>query len=188
MADGSDPNAGHNIELTDEQRSQQFQELVALMEKHEADAKVSNEKKGKVRKTIKAMGFTLANVDAVLRLSNLPRQEQEGNAIEQRKIMEILKVPFGNQMKFDFEASAKSKPKELDKRDIADAIAKGFKVGRSGGSPEDNPHETTTERGQAWLEGFNEGAPIAKAAMERQNQLDSEQEFDDEDPVEDEED
>jgi ribosome modulation factor len=142
------PSAGHNSELSEAEKQALFlrglTELEGMIaDKDEIMSDIRNQ-----RKRIISYGFTTADINFALGL----RKKDDAESIEKRRreamIARFLGHPIGTQADiFD----------ELDRTPAADkALAEG-KIAGAEGQAMSPPYDQSTEQGQQWLKGWQEG-------------------------------
>lgn len=147
---------GHNGPSHDDIRMA-ANKMVALQEEREQ----VNLKISKYRKTLKAEGFTLGVLDAVVKMLEWTPEEVKAHYAEREWYAEALRYPVGSQLEFfGTEATPDLVREQLKWRNI------GLKNGLAGiGWPDQAPDGCPPECVQSYGEGHEEGAGMVRRAF-----------------------
>ncbi len=139
-------------------------QMVALRAEREA----VNTKISKFRKGLKAQGFTLGVLDAVITMLEWSPEEIKAHFAERDWYAEALRYPVGTQLEFfGTDATPDLVREQLKWRNV------GFKNGLVGkGWPDESPDGCPPECDQSYGEGWEEGAGTTRRAfLEKQKAL-----------------
>lgn len=154
---------GHNGPSHDDIRMA-ANKMVALHAEREA----VNTKISKFRKGLKAEGFTLGVLDAVIKMLEWSPEEIKAHFAERDWYAEALRYPIGSQLEFfGTEATPDLVREQLKWRNI------GFKDGLAGiGWPDQAPDGCAPECHKSYGEGHEEGqGTVRRAFIEKQKAL-----------------
>ncbi len=155
--EGPAPSEGHNLIGIDQN---DFNGWVAKIAAVEAECKIANQKRTKLRKQMRTEGVKLGVFDAMRKLVELDRTEQAEQLSHSRYYLEWLRSPLGHQITMEFEATGDAFDDDEEgaaARIIEDAKGAGWRAGLAGKWEDDNPHEVNSEPGQAWLGEYRDG-------------------------------
>ncbi len=150
------PPKGHNGPSHDDIRMA-ANKMVALHEEREqVSLKIS-----KYRKTLKAEGFTLGVLDAMMKMLEWSPEEVKAHFAEREWYAEALRYPVGSQLEFfGTEATPDLVREQLKWRNV------GLKNGIAGiGWPDQAPDGCPPECSQPYGEGHEEGAAMTRRAF-----------------------
>ena len=149
---------GHNLIGVDKSA---FNAWVAKIAAAEAECKIANERRTKLRKQMRSEGVKLWWFDAMRKLVELDRTEQAEQLTHSRYYLEWLRSPLGHQITMDFAATGDAFDEDEEGaavRTIEDAKGAGWRAGLEGNVFEDgNPYDANSEPGQAWIGAYREG-------------------------------
>ena len=166
----SDAAIGHNLADgigVDEESFLQHAKTIGALE---AEKKVLQAKINKARKAAKADGIQLGIFDAMRKIADLSRPEQQEHISHSKAYLVWLKSPIGLQFSLDLEDDPSLDPgEEADERIAAqvveDARGAGYRAALKGEWMDTNPHEANSEAGQAWIAGYNEAQEVQVRKM-----------------------
>ena len=173
MADGENPNSGHNsgtgIEV-EGLTQERFAHHVAAITRQKAAVVAEREKLNKLRKSAKADGIVLKELDATMIVADMNRVEQEEYVERTRWYLEMLRVPAGSQMTLKFEKpkDGKSGDKKRAEQAAEEALGKGYRAGLEERPDSENPYQPNTDEGQAWLKGRHDGLQSLDEQLQEQ--------------------
>lgn len=191
MADGEDPNVGHNsgkgIEV-EGLTQERFAHHVAAITRQKAVVVAERERMNKLRKSAKADGIVLKELDATMVVADMNRVEQEQYVERTRWYLEMLRVPAGSQMtlKFDKPKDGKGGDKKRAEQAVEEALGKGYRAGLEEKPDSENPYQANSDEGQAWLKGRHDGLQSLDEQLREQALKDEDVDIDD-DPLGDDE-
>lgn len=128
----------------------QFRAAINLLTEIEQELDIVKARKKKARKEVKAMGFNLGDLDAVVRMMDWSRDEVKEHFDRKAQYAAWVKLPIGSQGNMFGEES------EPEKETAAELVfAKAYQAGIKGSSPE-CPEEYLNHN-QEWLKGWKGG-------------------------------
>lgn len=148
------------------------------IDKAEAELKPYQQKLKNVRRKAEDSGVNLGRLDF---LSKQMKGDKTGKTI--RQFMEGLfqEAAWLNLIPWTGQGDMFEVQKAKDKAD-EDIITKIYNDGRDAGimaAPFDCPHDETSEHGQAWMQGYNDGQDVNKSLLLKHNEQDGVGEGDD---------
>lgn len=155
--------AGHNSELTGaEQRALMFHHFNAI-EAQKARVKEAQDALKKLRKTAKADGIVMADLDYMARCAAL-----DDPGIVPAEILRRAEIASWFALPVNFQPDMFEDRTPLEER----AFEEGKASGLLGKDPQ-APYDAASKAGQAWLQGWHEGQRIMRedlqSAMEKRN-------------------
>lgn len=155
--------AGHNSELTpSEWRALHFHHFRQI-EDQKAKVKEAQDALKKLRKTAKADGCVMADLDYMARCAEL-----EDPSIVPEEIRRRAEIASWFALPVNYQPDMFADRTPLDDR----AFEEGKAAGLAGKNPE-GPYDAASSAGQRWLEGWHEGQRIMRedlqSAMEKRN-------------------
>lgn len=153
IVDGESPPTGENSQATNETSQDLFLNFVGRQRDLDNQIKGLKKKKNLLRREMKNSGIQLAEMDLVLKMTEVENDEINlASAKAIKRYSEFMGLPIGTQMDFlDNIAEPDLKnTEELEKR----AYASGRRSGGLGENQDENPYDEGSAQGQKWLEGY----------------------------------